>query len=103
MGKKRDTDEPRISLQGMRVLNVFFSDFNQELAGSDVARVSGLQSGTLYPILFRFESAGWLQSHWEQLEPEQAGRPRRRLYKLTSTGIARANEILSEFGRWVPA
>lgn len=103
MGNNHKLNEPRITLQAMRVLNAFLVDVHEELAGSDVARVSALASGTLYPILLRFESAGWLKSRWEDLDPAQAGRPRRRLYRFTPNGLARANAILGEFGRGVLA
>lgn len=45
--------------------------------------------GTLYKALGRLEDAGLLGSRWE--DPEQAeaeGRPRRRLYRVTSSGQA---------------
>lgn len=43
--------------------------------------------GTLYKALSRLETAGLLESSWE--DPDQAadaGRPRRRLYRITSEG-----------------
>jgi len=103
MGTSRQRDDPRISLQGLRVLQAFLADPHQVLAGADVARVSGLASGTLYPILLRLESAGWLKSKWEAVDPAKVGRPRRRLYRLTPTGLARASEILGELAAGVPA
>ena len=62
-----------------------------------------LSPGTLYPILLRLESAGWFVSRWEAIDPVSAGRPRRRLYRLTPSGLARASEIFASFGRGVPA
>ena len=45
--------------------------------------------GTLYKALARLEDAGLLSSRWEDHEPaEEAGRPRRRLYRVTSAGQA---------------
>ena len=45
--------------------------------------------GTLYKALARLEDAGLLSSRWEDHEvPEEAGRPRRRLYRVTSSGQA---------------
>ena len=46
-------------------------------------------SGTLYRTLGRLESAGLLESWWE--DPDEAveqGRPRRRLYRITGEGRA---------------
>jgi DNA-binding PadR family transcriptional regulator len=45
--------------------------------------------GTLYKALGRLEDAGLLTSSWE--DPASAeGRPRRRLYRLTSAGVRAA-------------
>jgi DNA-binding PadR family transcriptional regulator len=45
--------------------------------------------GTLYKALARLEDAGLLSSRWEDHEvAEEAGRPRRRLYRVTSGGQA---------------
>ncbi len=42
--------------------------------------------GTLYRALDRMEAAGLLESRWEEPSPESAGRPQRRLYRLTAIG-----------------
>ena len=42
--------------------------------------------GTLYKALGRLEEMGLLTSRWEEDPPE--GRPRRRLYELTASGVA---------------
>jgi DNA-binding PadR family transcriptional regulator len=52
-------------------------------------------TGTLYPLLVRFEVAGWLKSEWEDVDPKEVGRPRKRFYWLTPTGRARANAALA--------
>jgi PadR family transcriptional regulator, regulatory protein PadR len=59
--------------------------------GYDLARETGLKSGTLYPILIRLADRGLLESCWEHEQP--AGRPRRHLYRLTSEGVARGREV----------
>jgi DNA-binding PadR family transcriptional regulator len=99
---KRDRDV-RMSLQTLRVLDAFLENPADELAGADVQKRSRLASGTLYPILLRLESAGWFVSRWESIDPSSAGRPRRRLYRLTPNGLARAGEVFASFGRGVPA
>ena len=92
-----------MSLQTLRVLDAFLESPAEELAGADVQKRSGLASGTLYPILLRLESAGWFLSRWESIDPSSAGRPRRRLYRLTASGLTRASEVFASFGRGVPA
>lgn len=101
MGRK-DRDV-RISLQTLRVLEAFLDSPAESLSGSDVQKRSGLASGTLYPILLRLEAAGWFVSRWESVDPSAFGRPRRRLYRLTPSGLSRATEVFASFGRGVPA
>lgn len=50
-------------------------------------RRTGLASGSLYPILYSFEEAGLLESQWEAEDPKVLGRPRRRLYRITPSGV----------------
>jgi PadR family transcriptional regulator, regulatory protein PadR len=91
---------PRITTQTLAVLSAFINS-GQELAGSDLARDTKLQSGTLYPILLRLEEAGWLKSRWEVPTASELGRPRRRLYKLTGTGARAAAEELRKMAALV--
>ncbi len=64
--------------------------------GFDIMEHTGLPSGTVYPLLRRFERAGLVRSGWET--PEEAfgnRRPQRRNYQLTDKGgdaLARAAE-----------
>ena len=96
MGRRES--KVRMSLQTLRVLEAFLENVSDELAGADVQKRSHLASGTLYPILLRLESAGWFVSRWERADPTVIGRPRRRLYRLTPTGLARAGEVFASFG-----
>lgn len=80
----------RITTQLLKVLSAFTSDPSLELSGADIARMTGLQSGTLYPILMRLEQAKWLQSAWEAGNLHELGRPRRRLYTITALGMKSA-------------
>src|SRR6202046_2737746 len=93
----------RMSLQNINVLEAFLESPSDQLSGSDVHQRCGMASGTLYPILLRLEAAGWFTSRWESIDPSSEGRPRRRLYKLTSTGLKRASEVFASFNRGVLA
>jgi DNA-binding PadR family transcriptional regulator len=90
----------RLSLQSLRVLRVFLDALSEnlhaELAGADLMSAARLSSGTLYPILLRFERAGMLESRWEKERPEKLGRPRRRFYRMTSAGVRVAQEALGD-------
>ena len=90
-----------MSLQTLRVLEAFLESPTDPLSGSDVHQRCGIASGTLYPILLRLETAGWFVSRWESVDPSAVGRPRRRLYRLTSTGLKRTSEVFASFNRGV--
>jgi len=90
--------EPRLSHQMLRVMSVFVERPRDTLAGSDVAKQTRMLSGTLYPILMRLEQAGWLESKWEELDPSEAGRPRKRLYRITGHGYNKTREALAPLG-----
>jgi DNA-binding PadR family transcriptional regulator len=90
--------DPRLSHQALRVLGIFLDRPNEALAGADIWNETRLLSGTLYPILVRFEKAGWLTSKWEEVDSAQVGRPRRRLYRLTGVGYNKAQQALRELG-----
>ena len=56
--------------------------------------------GTLYKALDRLEGLGMLTSRWEEAEGAvQEGRPRRRLYCLTTAGAAAARLVPDEAPR----
>lgn len=66
--------------------------------GFDIMDATGLPSGTVYPILRRLESSGWLHSSWEdaaRAHGEQ--RPARRYYQLTRAGSAAQTEAVRRF------
>src|SRR6185436_9033963 len=93
-------DNVRLSLQSLRVLRIFLDalseDLRAELAGADLMSAARVSSGTLYPILLRFERAGLLESRWETERPEELGRPRRRFYRMTQAGDQVAHEALDD-------
>jgi PadR family transcriptional regulator, regulatory protein PadR len=58
----------------------------KEMREADAARRLTAH-GTLYKALDRMERAGLLESHWEDPTlAAEAGRPRRRLYRITGLG-----------------
>lgn len=66
------------------------------ISGAEIARAARMQSGTLYPILFRLEKAGWLSSEWEEGDPSRLGRPRKRLYQLTAFGARKGKAVFQD-------
>ncbi len=60
-----------------------------------VIKQSGRPAGSVYPILERLESAGWVTSNWE--DDDARSGPRRRYYELTEEGSATAKSAIGEF------
>jgi DNA-binding MarR family transcriptional regulator len=84
----------RITKQTERILATLLTNPSSEWWGAQIAPAAGLPSGTLYPALARMERFGWLASRWEEIDPAEAGRPRRRLYHLTGEGEPAARQIV---------
>ena len=61
--------------------------------GYELSQITGLKSGTLYPILMRLCDRGLLESQWQAAA--QPGRPPRHVYRLTSAGTAYARVALA--------
>lgn len=59
--------------------------------GYDLMTETGLQSGTLYPLLMRMADQGLVEAEWEL--PSKAGRPARHGYRLTLAGAALAASL----------
>jgi PadR family transcriptional regulator PadR len=82
------------------VLDAFLVQAEEWKYGYDLSRVTGLKSGTLYPILMRMAERHLLETQWESGEP---GKPPRHMYRFTPDGLrfARArpvNEATSGLG-----
>jgi DNA-binding PadR family transcriptional regulator len=89
-----DQSEVRLSERGLRVLRLLLESPRQARSGAEIGRATKTGSGTLYPMLARWEAAGWLTSDWEAVDPHEVGRPRRRLYRLTGEGQRNALAVL---------
>jgi len=58
--------------------------------GYELVRLAGIKSGTLYPLLIRLETQGYLEAQWQQ--PAEGGRPPRHAYRLTEKGVRLARD-----------
>jgi DNA-binding PadR family transcriptional regulator len=65
--------------------------------GYELASLTGIKSGTLYPLLIRLEGQGYLEAEWRQ--PATNGRPPRHAYRPTAAGRALGRELNAEAGR----
>jgi DNA-binding PadR family transcriptional regulator len=102
MGKRKTGDGqlppvpvPRMTLPTQLVLRALLENPTQERYGLELCRMAGLESGTIHPILARLEAAGWVDSSWEDVDPSEQGRPRRRYYLLNPDGAERARDALA--------
>jgi PadR family transcriptional regulator, regulatory protein PadR len=86
----------RLSRPALRILKLFLEEPSERKSGADISRALLISSGTMYPILARFHDAGWLTSEWETIDPAEAGRPRRRFYRLTALGRNCASKELAD-------
>jgi DNA-binding PadR family transcriptional regulator len=76
----------KASKQTLAVLDALASRPGAWLYGLEIARATGLKSGTIYPILIRCAEGGLLQSKW--LRPAEPGRPPRHAYRILPKGMA---------------
>ncbi len=66
--------------------------------GFEIMDVTGLASGTVYPLLRRLDREGLLSSRWEKpAVARREQRPSRRYYQLTAAGEAVRLSCLDRF------
>jgi DNA-binding PadR family transcriptional regulator len=77
------------------VFQAFLDAPSDETYGFELARATGLPSGTIYPILRRLEDDQLIRSRWAEVETT-AQRRRRRYYELTAEGRRAAHAATVE-------
>ena len=88
----------RVTRPLLDVLEVLFQAFDSpvgDLHGWAIMKATKRSGPTVYGVLDRLEDIGWISGQWEEENPEP-GKPRRRLYSITPTGLVGAREILRE-------
>lgn len=86
---------PRMTLPTQLVLRALLDEPTRAKYGLEIGKIADLPSGTTHPILARLEGLGWVESYWEESDPHEQGRPRRRYYRLTTAGAERARIALA--------
>lgn len=86
----------RPSKQMLVLLETFAAQTQRWHHGYELMKETGLQSGTLYPLLIRMADQGLIEAEWR--EPEQLGRPARHVYRLTAEGLAFARDVAAPVG-----
>src|SRR6266851_1153679 len=99
----------KLSKASAKVLMEFLANPKQDQYGFGLMKATGVKSGSLYPILDRFEDLRWIEGYDEVIDQRAEGRPRRRLYRLTGIGRPAAKQAVTDFYRdlgpapsWVP-
>ena len=85
---------PNRSRQTQRLLAAMLESPLAWRYGYELLKITGLQSGTLYPTLLRLSEQGLLEAQWR--EAEEPGKPPRHVYRLTRAGLAFAREQAPE-------
>ena len=92
------TDRFRVTKPLLDVLEALLQAFDSranDLHGWAIMKATKRSGPTVYGVLDRLEDIGWITGRWEDENPEP-GKPRRRLYSITPSGVAGAREILRE-------
>ncbi len=76
---------PDTSPQTLKVFGALLDDPQGWHYGYALSKITGLASGTLYPILMRLVDRDLLETRWEPAETP--GRPPRHVYRLTPDGL----------------
>jgi PadR family transcriptional regulator PadR len=72
--------------------------------GFDITDATGLESGTVYPVLSRLERDGFVESTWEnETAAHTEGRPARRYYRITKAGRAALDVATAHYRTLVPS
>lgn len=88
--------EIRLTQPALKVLRFLLGKPLEPMSGAQISMATKVGAGTLYPMLARMERAGWLVGEWEEIDPSEAGRPKRHLYRLTGVGHRSAQNALAE-------
>lgn len=80
-----------MSPQTQAVLNVLAERATAWAYGYELSKLTGLKSGTMYPLLMRLSDQGLLEESWEA--SDVPSRPRRHLYRLSPAGLALARQL----------
>jgi PadR family transcriptional regulator PadR len=88
----------RVTNPLLDVLEILLQAFDSrvdDLHGWAIMKATKRSGPTVYGVLDRLEDIGWISGRWEDDNPEP-GKPRRRLYNVTPTGVTGAREILHD-------
>ena len=79
---------PRLGHSTRAAVEALLVDPTQELTALEVCAAAGVAAGSLHPQLARLEGMGWVESRWDDVDPERHPGPPRRRYRLTGVGAS---------------
>ena len=85
----------RLSLQTLRVLQVFMEDPSQPRYGLELMERTAVKSGTIYPALLKLEQEGYISSSWGTSDNNR----RAKFYALTRAGRKQLEREAREWER----
>jgi PadR family transcriptional regulator PadR len=83
----------RVTKPLLEVLNALLDADDFEMHGWAIMKGTTRTGPTVYKILERLESSGWVTARWEEQAPD-SNKPRRRFYRLTPRGTSKARTLL---------
>lgn len=95
ISRRISAKERKLSKKGFLILHSFGN--NEKLYGLQILERTGIFSGTLYPLLRKLETNGWLDYEYEQGDERTLGRPIRIYYWLTPIGNTKLVEKKRQF------
>jgi len=91
---------PNVSNQTRAILAILAAQSGAWRYGYELTKLTGLKSGTLYPLLTRLREQEVLESHWTP--STQPGRPPRHAYRLTRRGLSLARHMAVSYPPFNP-
>lgn len=85
----------RITVPTVKVLRLLLNEPKTAVWGLEIVKKTGLLTGTVYPIMDRLETLGWVISEWEP-DNDRNG-PRRRYYRIRPEALDEAERTLSKY------
>lgn len=85
---------PRPTENVIAILDSMLARPRKAFYGLELANDADIGTATIYAALARLERANLVAGMWEDIDPAKAGRPRRRLYRLTAEGARVGDEMV---------
>lgn len=86
----------RVTIPMALVIDALLTQTDDEVHGYTLTKTINLSAGTVYPILQRLETAGWVTSRWDNAARTPGGRAARRYYRIVDTHREEANQLVAD-------